>query len=159
MALPTSGSISLTDLKNEYSNLASQLADVLTIVYDEPRSIFSGFATTMDAGEFFSSDRSLQHVSSEFSFCLQQNSDTDEFNVYWGRADNSAPNDAAWATNQLDRLQSLLARKDVLEKKQEIPLMEWVSIWKYHSMLSTALDEMIKAYLSVSSGGEEQDEL
>jgi hypothetical protein len=115
----------------------------------------------MDAGEFFSSDRSLQHVSSEFSFCLRQDSNTGELNVYWGRAGNSVGNDAdiAWANNQLNRLQSLLARKDVLEKKQEIPLMEWESIWKYHSMVSTALDEMIKASLLVSSGGEDQDEL
>ena len=127
--------------------------------YPQSWSFDSG--DSMDAGEFFSSDRSLQHVSSEFSFCLQQNSDTSELNVYWGRAGSSVANDAdiAWARNQLNRLQSLLARKDDLEKKQEIPLMEWESIWKYHSMVSTALDEMIKASLLVSSGGEEQDEL
>lgn len=52
MSLPTGGSISLTDLKNEYSNLASQLADGLSIVYDEPKTIASGFGSSMDTGEF-----------------------------------------------------------------------------------------------------------
>jgi hypothetical protein len=148
------------DLNNLFhtSDIFSQYG-IVDNYYPQSWSFDSG--DSMDAGEFFSSDRSLQHVSSEFSFCLRQDSNTGELNVYWGRAGNSVGNDAdiAWANNQLNRLQSLLARKDVLEKKQEIPLMEWESIWKYHSMVSTALDEMIKASLLVSSGGEDQDEL
>lgn len=128
---------------------------------DYPQSWSFDSGDSMDAGEFFSSDRSLQHVSSDFSFCLQQDSNTGELNVYWGTSGNSVPNgaDIAWARNQLKRLQSLLARKDDMEKEHEIPLLEWDSIWKYHSIVSTALDEMIKASLLESSGSEEKDEL